>query len=217
MAIAQEGLQGDWGANVGRVILSRQGNLLSKKAAAWAAAGSDARMSGCEMPVVINSGSGNQGLTTSLPVIVYAKELGVSQEMLYRALVVSNLVTIHLKTGIGTLSAYCGVISAGACAACGIVYLRGGKLHAISHTLVNALATSSGIICDGAKASCAAKIALAVESGLLGMDMYYHDCEFYAGEGIVKNSVEKTIASVSRLAYVGMKETDKEIISIMLD
>ena len=217
MAIAEEGLKNKYGANIGKVYLISDPKNVKVKAKAYAAAGSDARMNGCELPVIINSGSGNQGMTASIPVIVFAEHLGSSREDLIRALCLSNLLTIHLKTGIGTLSAYCGVISAGACAACGIVYLRGGKLHAISHTLVNALATSSGIICDGAKASCAAKIALAVESGLLGMDMYYHDCEFYAGEGIVKNSVEKTIASVSRLAYVGMKETDKEIISIMLD
>ena len=217
MAIAEEGLKNNYGANIGKVYLSSDPKNIKVRAKAYAAAGSDARMNGCELPVIINSGSGNQGMTTSIPVIVYAKHLGVDHELLLRALCLSNLLTIHLKTGIGTLSAYCGVISAGAAAACGIVYLRGGKLQAISHTLVNALASSSGIICDGAKASCAAKIALAVESGLLGMDMYYHDCEFYAGDGIVKHGVEATIESVSRLAYKGMKETDKEIISIMID
>ncbi len=217
MAIAEEGLTNDYGANIGKVYLSSDPKNIKVRAKAYAAAGSDARMNGCELPVIINSGSGNQGMTTSIPVIVYASHLGVEREVLLRALTLSNLITIHLKTGIGTLSAYCGVISAGAAAACGIVYLRGGKFEAIAHTLVNALASSSGIICDGAKASCAAKIALAVESGLLGMDMYYHDCEFYAGDGIVKQGVEATIKSISRLAYVGMKETDKEIISIMID
>ena len=217
MAIAEEGLKNDYGANIGKVYLSSDPKNIKVRAKAYAAAGSDARMNGCELPVIINSGSGNQGMTTSIPVIVYASHLGVEREVLLRALTLSNLITIHLKTGIGTLSAYCGVISAGAAAACGIVYLRGGKFEAIAHTLVNALASSSGIICDGAKASCAAKIALAVESGLLGMDMYYHDCEFYAGDGIVKQGVEATIKSISRLAYVGMKETDKEIISIMID
>ncbi len=217
MAIAEEGLTNSYGANIGKVYLSADPKNVKVRAKAYAAAGSDARMNGCELPVIINSGSGNQGMTTSIPVIVYAKHLRVPKETLIRALVLSNLLTIHLKTGIGTLSAYCGVISAGAAAASGIVYLRGGKLEAVSHTLVNALASSSGIICDGAKASCAAKIALAVESGLLGMDMYYHDCEFYAGDGIVKRGVEATIKSVSRLAYQGMKETDKEIISIMID
>lgn len=217
MAIAEEGLKNDYGANIGKVYLSGDPKNVKVRAKAYAAAGSDARMNGCELPVIINSGSGNQGMTTSIPVIVYASHLGVERDVLIRALTLSNLITIHLKTGIGTLSAYCGVISAGAAAACGIVYLRGGKFEAIAHTLVNALASSSGIICDGAKASCAAKIALAVESGLLGMDMYYHDCQFYAGDGIVKQGVEATIKSISRLAYVGMKETDKEIISIMID
>ena len=217
MAIAEEGLKNGYGANIGKVYLSSDPKNVKNRAKAYAAAGSDARMNGCELPVIINSGSGNQGMTTSIPVIVYARHLGVEHDLLLRALCLSNLITIHLKTGIGTLSAYCGVISAGAAAACGIVYLRGGKMEAIAHTLVNALASSSGIICDGAKASCAAKIALAVESGLLGMDMYYHDCEFYAGDGIVKRGVEETIKSVSRLAYKGMKETDKEIISIMID
>lgn len=217
MAIAEEGLKNDYGANIGKVYLSGDPKNVKVRAKAYAAAGSDARMNGCELPVIINSGSGNQGMTTSIPVIVYASHLGIERDVLIRALTLSNLITIHLKTGIGTLSAYCGVISAGAAAACGIVYLRGGKFEAIAHTLVNALASSSGIICDGAKASCAAKIALAVESGLLGMDMYYHDCQFYAGDGIVKQGVEATIKSISRLAYVGMKETDKEIISIMID
>jgi len=217
MAIAEEGLKNNYGANIGKVYLATDPENVRVRAKAYAAAGSDARMNGCKMPVIINSGSGNQGMTTSIPVIVYARHLGATHEALLRALTLANLLTVHLKTGIGTLSAYCGVISAGAAAACGIVYLKGGRYNAIAHTLVNALASSSGIICDGAKASCAAKIALAVESGLLGMEMYYNDCEFYAGDGIVKRGVEATIASVSRLAYVGMKETDKEIISIMID
>ena len=174
-------------------------------------------MNGCEMPVIINSGSGNQGMTASIPVIVYAREYGLSQEALYRALCVSNLITVHLKSGIGTLSAYCGVVSAGAGAGCGVAYLQGGKLAEIAHTLVNALAMDSGVICDGAKASCAAKIALAVESGFLGLEMFKQGNQFYAGDGIVKKGVERTIASVSRLAQEGMKETDKEIIRIMIE
>ena len=174
-------------------------------------------MNGCELPVIINSGSGNQGITASVPVIVYARGLHISQEKLYRALCVSNLITIHLKQGIGALSAYCGVVSAGAGAACGVAYLLGGRHAEIAHTLVNALAIDSGIICDGAKASCAAKIATAVESGLLGLNMYYNGNEFFAGDGIVKAGVEKTIKSVSRLAHEGMRETDKEIIKIMLE
>ncbi len=217
MAIAEEGLKNNYGANVGKVLLRTYQPDIKITAKAYAAAASDARMNGCELPVVINSGSGNQGITASVPVIVYAKGLHMSKEKLYRALCVSNLITIHLKDGIGALSAYCGVVSAGAGAACGIAYLLGGREEEVSHTLVNALAIDSGIICDGAKASCAAKIATAVESGLLGLNMYYNGNEFFAGEGIVKDGVEDTIKSVSRLAQSGMRETDKEIIRIMLD
>ncbi len=217
MAIAEEGLRSDYGANIGKVILRAYQPDIKLTAKAYAAAGSDARMNGCELPVVINSGSGNQGITASVPVIVYARALNLPKETLYRALCISNLITVHLKAGIGTLSAYCGAVSAGAGAACGVAYLLGGGVKEISHTLVNALAIDSGIICDGAKASCAAKIAMAVESGLLGLTMYYNGNEFFAGDGIVKNGVEDTIRSVSRLAHDGMRETDKEIIRIMLD
>lgn len=217
MAIAEEGLSHNYGANVGKVLMRAYQPDIKITAKAYAAAASDARMNGCELPVIINSGSGNQGITASVPVIVYARGLHASKEKLYRALCVSNLITIHLKSGIGTLSAYCGVVSAGAGAGCGIAYLLGGKRAEICHTLVNALAIDSGIICDGAKASCAAKIATAVESGLLGLNMYYNGNQFYAGEGIVKKGVEATIQSVSRLAHSGMKETDKEIIRIMLE
>ncbi len=215
-AIAEEGLTGKYGAAIGRTLLLSYGDTVHNRAKAWAAAGSDARMSGCELPVIINSGSGNQGMTASLPVIVYAREIGVSSELLYRALLVSNLTTIHLKTGIGCLSAYCGAISAGCGAGAGVMYLYGGRLPEISHTLVNALAINSGVVCDGAKASCAAKIASAVESGLLGMQMYMHGKEFYRGDGIVAGSVESTIRNVGQLAQSGMAETDKEIIKIML-
>ena len=217
MAIAEEGLKNSYGANIGKVLLRSYQPDIKITAKAYAAAASDARMNGCELPVVINSGSGNQGITASVPVIVYARGMSVSNEKLYRALCVSNLITIHLKNGIGALSAYCGVVSAGAGAACGVAYLLGGRKKEISHALVNALAIDSGIICDGAKASCAAKIATAVESGLLGLNMYYNGNEFFAGEGIVKAGVENTIKSVSRLAHEGMRETDKAIIRIMLD
>lgn len=217
MAIAEEGIKNSYGANVGKVLLRAYQPDIKITAKAYAAAASDARMNGCELPVIINSGSGNQGITASVPVIVYARGLKVSKEKLYRALCVSNLITIHLKAGIGTLSAYCGVVSAGAGSACGIAYLLGGGIEEITHTLVNALAIDSGIICDGAKASCAAKIATAVESGLLGLNMYYNGNEFFAGDGIVKKGVENTIKSVSRLAHEGMRETDKEIIKIMMD
>ena len=216
MAIAEEGLRGDYGANIGSVLLDMEGDNVRVRAKAYAAAGSDARMNGCEQPVVINSGSGNQGLTASLPVIVYAKELGVTQQMLYRALVVSNLVTIHLKTGIGSLSAYCGATAAGCGAAAGVTYLYGGQYREIAHTIVNAVAIDSGMICDGAKASCAAKIASAVEAGLLGMQMQMHESQFYGGDGIVVKGVENTIRNIGTLASEGMRETDRTIIRMMI-
>ncbi len=217
LAIAQEGLSGKYGAGIGKILLLSYGNSVHNRAKAWAAAGSDARMDGCELPVVINSGSGNQGLTASIPVIVYAKECAVSDDLLFRALIISNLVTIHLKTGIGSLSAYCGATSAGAGAGAGICYLYGGGYREIAHTIVNALAINSGMICDGAKASCAAKIASAVEAGLLGMRMYMHDSEFYGGDGIVVTGVENTIRAVSSIARDGMRSTDKEVIRLMME
>ena len=215
-AIAKQGLEGHWGAEIGRILLRSYGDSVHNRAKAWAAAGSDARMNGCELPVVINSGSGNQGLTASLPVIIYARDMGASQELLYRALLVSNLVTIHLKTGIGPLSAYCGATSAGCGAGAGITYLHGGRYNEIAHTVVNALAINSGMVCDGAKASCAAKIASAVEAGLLGMQMQMHDSEFVGGDGIVLKGVENTIRNVSKMAHDGMAETDREIIRLMI-
>lgn len=216
-AISREGLEHDWGANIGSVLIKAYGDDIRVRARAVAAAGSDARMSGCEMPVIINSGSGNQGMTASLPVIEYAKELKVSEEELYRALVLSNLVTIHQKTGIGRLSAYCGAVSAGCGAGCGIACLLGGDYAAIAHTLVNALAIVSGIICDGAKPSCAGKIAAAVDAGILGYQMYINGQQFRGGDGIISKGVENTIRNVGRLGKEGMRETDKEIIQIMTD
>ena len=216
MAIAEEGLRNNYGANIGKTLL-RMGNDLNSKMRAWAAAASDARMNGCELPVVINSGSGNQGITASVPVIVCAREMGKSREALLRALCVSNLVTIHQKTGIGRLSAYCGAVSAGVGAGAGVAYLRGGDYEMIAHTVVNAVAVTSGIICDGAKASCAAKIASAVDAGLLGLAMYENGNQFFGGDGIVKKGVENTIATVARLARVGMEQTDKEIIQLMME
>lgn len=215
-AIAMEGLRGKWGAKIGKILLASYGDSVWNRAKAMAAAGSDARMSGCELPVIINSGSGNQGITASLPVIEYAKELRADEETLLRALAVSNLVAIHMKTGIGCLSAYCGATSAACGAAAGITYLYGGKAHAVSHTVVNAVAINSGMICDGAKASCAAKIASAVEAALIGMQMQRHGSQFYAGDGIVVKGVENTIRNVGELASVGMKETDEEIIRLMI-
>ena len=216
-AIAEEGLRHAWGAHIGRILLQSYGDSVQNRAKAMAAAGSDARMNGCELPVVINSGSGNQGLTASMPVIVYAKELHTSEEKLYRALCVSNLVAIHLKTGIGCLSAYCGATSAGAGAGAGVTYLYGGGYREIAHTVVNALAINSGMICDGAKASCAAKIASAVEAGLLGMQMYQHGSQFRGGDGIVTKGVENTIRNIGLLAHDGMRQTDQEIIRLMLE
>lgn len=213
--IAEEGLRGNWGANIGSVLLSTYGNDIKIRAKAMAAAGSDARMNGCGLPVVIVSGSGNQGMTASLPVIEFANELQVSREKLYRALVLSNLLTIHLKSEIGRLSAYCGAVSAGCGSGAAIAYLHGGGYREISHTLVNALAIVSGIVCDGAKASCAAKIASAVDAGILGYCMFREGQQFRAGDGIVSKGVEKTIENVGLLAKEGMRETDREILDIM--
>lgn len=215
-AIAREGLNKNYGANIGSVLL-KTGKDIVTRAKALAAAGSDARMSGCELPVVINSGSGNQGMTVSLPIIEYAKELNVTDDELYRALVLANLIAIHQKTGIGRLSAYCGAVSAGCAAGCGIAYLYGGDYQCIAHTIVNSLAITSGIICDGAKSSCAAKIAASVDAGILGYQMYLEGQEFKDGDGIVVKGVENTIKNVARLGKIGMKETDKEIIKIMTD
>lgn len=217
MEIAQEGLNGNWGANIGQVILRRQGGSLEKKAAAYAAAGSDARMSGCEKPVVIVSGSGNQGITASVPVAVYARETGASEEQLLRAVALSDLVTIHQKAGIGRLSAYCGAISAGCGAGAGIAYLEGGDARAIAHTVVNAIAILSGTICDGAKASCAAKIAAAVDAGILGYQMYLEGQQFYSGDGIVTKGADNTVHNIGRLAREGMRQTDRTILEIMMN
>ena len=214
-AIAQEGLEHEWGANIGNVLLKSRGSDVRNRAVALAAAGSDARMSGCELPVVINSGSGNQGITVSVPVIEYARHLGVSQESLYRALLVSNLIAIHLKSGNWPCSAFCGAVSAGCAAGCGIAWLCGGGLEEVSHTLVNAIAIVSGIVCDGAKPSCAGKIAASVDAGILGYDMYCQGQQFLAEDGIVSKGVENTIRNIYRLGARGMCETDEEIIRIM--
>lgn len=216
-AIRDEGLTGKWGAAIGCTLLESYGNDVAIRARAAAAAGSDARMGGCELPVIIVSGSGNQGMTASLPVLEYAKELGKSREETLRALLVSDLLTLHLKTGIGRLSAYCGAVSAGAAAGAAVAYLHGSGFEGVSHTLVNALAIDSGIVCDGAKASCAAKIASAVDAGLLGWQMYRCGKQFYGGEGIVRKGVEETIRTVSRVGHDGMVDTDREILKIMTE
>ena len=215
-AIAEEGIRGNYGANIGSVLLDLEGESVRVRAKAMAAAGSDARMNGCELPVIINSGSGNQGITASVPVIVYAKDMKVSHETLLRALTLSNLTAIHQKTAIGRLSAYCGAVSAGAGAGAGIAYLHGGDYKEIVHTVVNALAIVSGIVCDGAKASCAAKIASAVDAGILGYQMYIRGQQFYGGDGIVTKGVEETLKNVGRLGKEGMKATNEEIIRIMI-
>ena len=220
-AIAQEGLWGDYGANIGQVLLDTYGQDVKIRAKAMAAAGSDARMNGCGLPVVIVSGSGNQGLTASLPVVEYAKELGVDRETMLRAVMVSDLITIHLKAEIGRLSAYCGAVSAGCGSGAGIAWLYGREkdpaslLKDVSHTIVNALAVDSGIVCDGAKASCAAKIASAVDAGLLGFYMYQKGQQFRGGDGIISKGVEETIRNIGLLATQGMRETDREILDIM--
>lgn len=213
--IAQAGVKENCGANVGSVLLDTYGEDVRTKARAYAAAGSDARMSGCELPVVINSGSGNQGITVSVPVIIYAKEYHKSDEELLRALLVSNLIAIHIKTGIGPLSAFCGAVSAGCAAGCAIAFLLGGGIDEVAHTLVNSIAITSGIICDGAKPSCAAKIASSVDAGILGYEMYRHGQQFYGEDGIVSKGVENTIRNICRIGAEGMNGTDEEIIKIM--
>ena len=214
MAIAEEGLLHAYGANVGKVLMSTEASL-ERRARAKAAAGSDARMNGCEMPVVIVSGSGNQGITASVPVIEYARSLGIPEERMYRALAVSDLCTIHQKTYIGRLSAFCGAVSAGAGAGAGICYLLGGGYDQVKHTIVNALAFHSGVVCDGAKSSCAAKISMAVEAGIFGYQMYQNGQEFRTGDGIISDGVEHTIQNVGELGRQGMRETDHVILEMM--
>lgn len=214
-AIAEEGMRHSWGANIGSVLKEHYGVGIYSRARYMAAAGSDARMSGCEMPVIIVSGSGNQGITASVPVVEYAKELNVSRDQMVRAVLLSDLLTIHLKTGIGRLSAYCGAVSAGCSAGAAIAYLHGGGFREIAHTLVNSLAIVSGMICDGAKASCAAKISVAVDAGLVGYSMFRSGQQFRGGDGIVTKGVEETIRNIGRLGRLGMRETDREIIRIM--
>lgn len=216
MAIANEGIHNSYGANIGHVILNMDSDCVKTKAKAYAAAGSDARMNGCELPVVINSGSGNQGITCCVPVVVYAKELDCTQEQLYRALVLSNLTAIYIKTGIGTLSAFCGAVSAEAAAGVGIAYLHNGTYKEIQHTIVNALAILSGTICDGAKASCAAKIASSIDAGIMGYYMYKNKQQFYAGDGIVAHSVDETIQNIGTLGSQGMLQTNDKIIEMMI-
>ena len=216
MKIAREGIRGNYGANIGSILLKMEGDSVQVRAKAMAAAGSDARMNGCGLPVVINSGSGNQGITCSVPVLVYGESLNCDIEKIYRALLLSNLTAIYIKAGIGTLSAYCGAVSAGAAAGAGIAYLHGGGYEEIKHTVVNALAIVSGIVCDGAKASCAAKIASSVEAGIVGYYMYLNEQEFCAGEGIVAEGIDRTIENIGILGKEGINETNKKIIEMMI-
>ena len=217
LAIAEEGLRNDWGANVGSVILGESQGSPKSDAKAWAAAGSDARMSGCEMPVVILSGSGNQGIAASVPVARYAHHLGASKEKLYRALLVSDLITVEQKSGIGRLSAYCGAVSAAVGSGAAITYLYGGSYEAVCDTITNTIANVSGIVCDGAKPSCAAKIASAVDAAILGHCMALQNRSFRPGDGIVRGDVEDTIRGVGRIGRDGMRETDEEILNIILE
>lgn len=215
--IAKEGLEKSYGAEVGRTLLDVYGDDVKTRARAKAAAGSDARMGGCSLPVVINSGSGNQGMTVSLPVIEFAEELKVGKEKMYRALVVSNLVSIHQKKYIGSLSAYCGAVSAGCGAGAAITYLYGGTLEQIGLTIINTIGNVGGILCDGAKSSCAAKISSSVEAGIMAHFMSSRDKAFQAGEGLIQEDIEDTIRSIGHIGRVGMRLTDTEILHIMID
>ena len=217
MDIAQEGLTRNYGARIGQVLLACREPSVYTKAKAYAAAASDARMGGCEKPVVINSGSGNQGITASVPVIVYARELGLPQEKLYRALVVSNLTTIHLKQGIGPLSAYCGAISAGAAAGAGMMYLKGGSVSEIGNVVLCTIGNVGGVLCDGAKSSCAAKIASAVDAALLAIHLTEKQRTFGSGEGLVKDTLAETVAAISTVAREGMQVTDDVILDVMVN
>lgn len=216
MAIAEEGLKNEYGASIGKILLQREPGSKRIQAKANAAAASDARMNGCELPVVIVSGSGNQGITASVPVVIYGRAMKVGREKLLRALLLSDLVTIYLKQGIGKLSAYCGAVSAGCGSGAGIAFLHDCTAEQIEHVVENALAINSGIICDGAKSSCAAKIAISIEGGLLAFDMMMAEKNFAGGDGIVQQTADETIAAVGKIASQGMVETDKEIIDVML-
>ena len=217
LKIAEEGLAHCYGASVGVTLLKSYGDDIKNVARAFPAAGSDARMSGCVLPVVINSGSGNQGMTASLPVIKYAQHIGATREQLYRALVLSNLIAIHQKTGLGRLSAYCGAVSAAVGSGAAITYLYGGSYEAVCDTITNTIANVSGIVCDGAKPSCAAKIASAVDAAILGHCMALQNRSFRPGDGIVRGDVEDTIRGVGRIGRDGMRETDEEILNIILE
>ena len=215
-AISHEGLAHDWGARIGKTLLSTRPNDISCRARAAAAAGSDARMSGCSMPVVINCGSGNQGITCTMPVVEYAKELGCSKKQLIRAIVLSDLAAVHVKHFVGELSAFCGAVCAGCGAGAAICYLRGGSFAQYEATIANTLANVGGIVCDGAKPSCAAKISAAVDAAILGCDMALSHDNFMPGDGLVGENAEETIRSMGYVGRVGMHPTDIEILNIMI-
>lgn len=217
ITIAEEGLKGEYGVGIGKMLMKCYPNSIVTKLKVYAAAASEARMSGSSLPVMTNSGSGNQGMAASIPVIVYAREKGLSEEQLYRGLIFSNLMTIHQKTGIGRPSAFCGAVSAGCASGAAITYLEGGTLEQINKTVTNTLANISGIVCDGAKASCAAKIATSVDASMMGHYLAMEDQGYSPKTGILKESIEETITAVGRLGKEGMKETDKEILDIMLE
>lgn len=217
LKIAQEGLDNDWGSNIGRLVLETDSKAYFEKLVAFAAAGSDARMNGCELPVIINSGSGNQGITTSVPLVLYAKDHGYSDDKLYRALIFSNLISLYIKDKIGKLSAYCGVVSASSAVFSSIAFIRGEDKKIISDTIVNALAVNSGIICDGAKSSCAMKIASSLRNAALAYEQARADKSFESGDGIVKDTLDETIETVANIARYGMKKTDEVVLNEMLD
>lgn len=214
-AISKEGLEKPWGAQIGRILI-KNANDTKTRAMARAAAGSDARMSGCEKPVVIVGGSGNQGLTVTMPVLEYAERLGSSRDKLYRALALANLMAVYLKKDIGRLSAYCTAVTAGVGAGCAVAYLDGGTLEAVRHTIVNDLAVLSGMFCDGAKPSCAAKVANSVGAGIMGYEMYKNGQSFNGGDGFLQSSADDTIDAVAEIAREAMTETDKKILDIMV-
>ena len=219
MAIAEEGMRNPYGANIGKTLLRFHGGENASteiRARALAAAGSDARMHGCSLPVVINSGSGNQGITVAVPLTVYAREKNASEEELIRALTLANLVAIQQKTRIGTLSAFCGAVCAGVGTGAGIAFLEGEDLKTVAHTIANALAILPGMVCDGAKPSCAAKISQAVEAGIFGYQMYKNGQQFYAGDGLVVKGVDANVETIGRLGREGMLETNRKIIEMML-
>ena len=215
--ISQEGLDNKWGACIGKTMIETWGDDVRTCACARAAAGSDARMSGCPLPVIINSGSGNQGITVTLPIVEYAERWRISRAKMFRALAVSNLVSIYIKHFIGSLSAFCGAVSAASGAGAGITYMAGGDYASIGRTITNTLANVGGIVCDGAKPSCAAKIASSVHAAILAHHMSMNYDEFRGGEGFVEDDVERTIKNMGYIGKIGMKETDREILNVMID